>query len=113
MTRATILLAIALLMLSATSNASGQARPNVVFVIADDWSFPHAGAYGDRVVRTPNFDRVAREGVLFTRSYCGSPSCTPSRGAILTGQAVHRLENSGNLWSVLPKKFAVYPDLLE
>jgi N-sulfoglucosamine sulfohydrolase len=113
MTRAFVSLAIALLTLSATSDASGQTRPNIVFVIADDWSFPHAGAYGDKVARTPNFDRVAREGVLFTRAYCASPSCTPSRGAILTGQAVHRLENGGNLWSVLPKKFAVYPDLLE
>jgi arylsulfatase A-like enzyme len=84
-----------------------------VFVIADDWSWPHAGVYGDRVVKTPNFDRVAREGVLFTNAFCASPSCTPSRGAILTGQAVHRLENGGNLWSLLPKKFACYPDLLE
>jgi len=88
-------------------------RPNVVMLIADDWSFPHAGVYGDKVVKTPNFDRVAREGVLFTRSFCASPSCTPSRGALLTGQAIHRLENGGNLWSLLPRKFACYPDLLE
>ncbi len=88
-------------------------RPNVVVLIADDWSFPHAGVYGDKMVKTPNFDRVAKEGVLFTRSYCASPSCTPSRGALLTGKAVHRLENGGNLWSLLPKKFACYPDLLE
>ena len=92
---------------------AAEARPNIVLVIADDWSYPHAGVYGDRVVQTPNFDRVAREGVLFTRSYCVSPSCTPSRGALLTGQAVHRLENGGNLWSVLPQKFATYPELLE
>lgn len=88
-------------------------RPNILFAIADDWSWPHAGVYGDRVVRTPTFDRLAREGVLFTRLFCASPSCTPSRGAILTGQAIHRLENGGNLWSILPKKFACYPDLLE
>jgi N-sulfoglucosamine sulfohydrolase len=88
-------------------------RPNVIVAIADDWSFPYAGAYGDKVVKTPAFDRVAREGVLFTNAYCASPSCTPSRGAILTGQAAHRLENGGNLWSLLPKKFATYPDLLE
>jgi N-sulfoglucosamine sulfohydrolase len=88
-------------------------RPNIVLIIADDWSWPHAGAYGDKVVKTPAFDRVAAEGVLFTRTYCASPSCTPSRGAILTGQAVHRLENGGNLWSILPKKFVCYPDLLE
>src|SRR3954465_4514900 len=89
-----------------------EARPNILLCIADDWSWPHAGAYGDRVVRTPVFDRLAAEGVRFTRAYCASPSCTPSRGAILTGQAVHRLEEGGNLWSILPRKFACYPDLL-
>jgi arylsulfatase A-like enzyme len=98
---------------SARSDPQPSGRPNIVVTIADDWSWPHAGAYGDRLVKTPAFDRVAREGVLFTNAFCGSPSCTPSRGALLTGQAVHRLENGGNLWSILPAKFACYPDLLE
>ena len=44
-------------------------RPNIVLAIADDWSFPHAGVYGDRTVSTPNFDRVAREGALFTHAF--------------------------------------------
>jgi len=88
-------------------------RPNILFCIADDWGWPHAGAYGDNVVKTPTFDRVAAEGVLFTNAFCASPSCTPSRGAILTGQAVHRLEEGGNLHSILQTKFEVYPDLLE
>jgi len=88
-------------------------RPNILFCIADDWSFPHAGAYGDPVVKTPAFDRVAREGVLFTHAFCASPSCTPSRGGILTGQAIHRLKEGGNLWSFLRKEFVVYPDVLE
>lgn len=90
-----------------------QKRPNILFVIMDDWSWPHAGAYGDKIVKTPAFDRLAREGVLFTNTYCASPSCTPSRGSILTGQTIHRLEEGGNLWSILPKKFKVYPDVLE
>ncbi|MCY3021416.1 MAG: sulfatase [Planctomycetota bacterium] len=88
-------------------------RPSILFALADDWSFPHAGVYGDKVIKTPTFDRIAKEGVLFKHSYCASPSCTPSRGAILTGQAVHRLESGANLWSTLPLKFQVYPDLLE
>ncbi|MCX5674323.1 MAG: sulfatase [Planctomycetota bacterium] len=88
-------------------------RPNILFCIGDDWGWPHTGALGDKVVRTPTFDRVAREGVLFPYTYCASPSCTPSRGSILTGQMFWRLEEGGNLWSTLPKKFAVYPDLLE
>lgn len=88
-------------------------RPNILFIIADDWSYPHAGAYGDRVVKTPNFDRVAREGVLFTNAFCAAPSCTPSRASLLTGRAVHQLEEGGNLHAFLPAKFDVYPDLLE
>jgi N-sulfoglucosamine sulfohydrolase len=88
-------------------------RPNIVFAIADDWSYGHAGAFGDRAVRTPTFDRLAREGALFTYAFTASPSCTPSRAALLTGQAIHRLDDSGNLWSTLPRAHAVYPDLLE
>jgi len=67
-------------------------RPNIFLAIADDWSFPHAGVYGDRTVSTPNFDRIAREGARFTHAFVAAPSCTPSRAALLTGQAIHRLE---------------------
>lgn len=88
-------------------------RPNILLCIADDWSWPHAGAYGDPVVRTPSFDRVAREGVLFQHAFCAAPSCTPSRGGILTGQPIHRLREGGNLHGFLPRGFPVYPDLLE
>jgi len=88
-------------------------RPNILFAIADDWSWPHAGVYGDKVVKTPVFDRVAAEGVLFSHAFCSAPTCTASRGAILTGQAIHRLEEGGNLHSILREKFKVYPDLLE
>jgi arylsulfatase A-like enzyme len=88
-------------------------RPSILLAIADDWSWPHAGCYGDKTIATPAFDRLAREGVLFHNAFCASPSCTPSRAGLLTGQAIHRLEESGNLWSTLQKKFDVYPDLLE
>ncbi len=88
-------------------------RPNILFALADDWAWPHAGVYGDKVVHTPTFDRVAKEGILFSHVFCVSPSCTPSRAALLTGQTIHRLEESGNLHSILPKKFDCYPDLLE
>lgn len=77
-------------------------RPNILFCLADDWAWPHAGAYGDKVVKTPAFDRVAREGVLFTHAFSAAPSCTPSRAAMLTGQAPHRLEEGGNLHGFLP-----------
>ncbi|MHB8520604.1 MAG: sulfatase-like hydrolase/transferase [Limisphaerales bacterium] len=93
--------------------AAADARPNILFCLADDWSWPHARVYGDRTVRTPTFDRVAHEGVLFNFTFSSAPSCTPSRAAILTGQYPHRLEAGGNLWGHLPDKFKVYPDMLE
>ncbi|HKS37789.1 MAG TPA: sulfatase [Verrucomicrobiae bacterium] len=114
--QASIVLALAGLFhwpLLAGEPSRGDALPNILFCIADDWSWPHAGTYGDSVVKTPNFDRVAREGALFTRAFCAAPSCTPSRAAILTGQAPHRLREGANLWGFLPDRFPVYPDLLE
>ncbi len=92
--------------------AASVARPNIVLAIADDWGWPHAGAYGDSGVKTPTFDRLAREGVLFENAYVSSPSCTPSRGAIITGQHFARLGPAGNLWSVWPAGFSEYPRLL-
>jgi N-sulfoglucosamine sulfohydrolase len=88
-------------------------RPNIFFCIADDWGWPHAGAYGDSVVQTPTFDRLTREGVLFSHAYVSSPSCTPCRNALLTGQYHWRLEEGANLWSTLDVKFPVFPLLLE
>src|SRR5215217_1897260 len=103
-----------LALLLSTAFASGAERPNILFRIADDASYAHFAANGDPAVRTPVFDRVCREGVRFTRSHCSSPSCTPSRAAILTGRPFFQLEESGNLWSTLQKeKFAVYPNILE
>jgi arylsulfatase A-like enzyme len=88
-------------------------QPNILFAIADDQSYLHTSSAGYKAVSTPHIDRVATMGVRFTHSFCSSPSCTPSRGAILTGQHFWRLEEGGNLWSSLPTKFNLYPDLLE
>ena len=87
-------------------------RPNILFCIADDWGWPHAGAYGEPVVKTPTFDRIAKEGVLFHHAYISSPSCTPSRNAILTGQWHWRLNGGANLWSRLDQNLKVYPHML-
>ncbi|MCZ2073807.1 MAG: sulfatase [Bryobacterales bacterium] len=89
-------------------------RPSVLFLISDDQSWLHTSAGGDPVVRTPNFDRIAARGVRFTHSFCASPSCTPSRAGILTGQHIWRLKESGNLWSTLRREeYRVYPELLK
>lgn len=104
-----LLICLLLLMLPLPSSAK---QPNILFCIADDWGWPHAGAYGDPVVQTPTFDRLAQEGILFEHAFISSPSCTPSRGAILTGQWHWRLEGAGNLWSVFPDKFTTYEDII-
>ena len=76
---------------------TAQTRPNILFAISDDQSWLHTGAMGDPNVETPAFDRVASEGVLFTHAFAAAPSCTPSRGAILTGQSIWRIEEAGLL----------------
>jgi arylsulfatase A-like enzyme len=98
---------------AAQAQAAPAVRPNILLAIADDWSWPHAGAFGDAVVRTPAIDRLAREGARFLHAFVAAPSCTPSRAAILTGHYPHRLDEGSQLWGFLPKKFAVFPDLLE
>ena len=87
--------------------------PNILFCISDDQSYAHTGANGDPVIQTPAFDRVAREGIRFTRAFCDAPTCGPSRSAILTGQPIWRLEEAGNIHSTLPKKFLTYAELLK
>lgn len=95
------------------SPSSPNTRPNLLFAIADDWGYPHASAYAAPVIQTPVFDRVAREGILFTQAYISSPSCTPSRAAILTGQWHWRLRESANLHSTLDADIPVYTELLQ
>ena len=92
--------------------AGPDTRPNVLVIVADDWSWPHAEPYGQSVVATPNFNRLAANGVLFHNAFAAAPTCTASRGALLTGQHPHRLEQGMNLWSILPARFATYPDIL-
>ena len=86
-------------------------RPNILFAIADDAS--HMSAYGHRFVSTPNFDRVAADGVLFTAAFTTNPKCAPSRASILTGKHTWQLEDACCHFGIFPAKFRVYPDLLE
>lgn len=94
-----------------TEQKSG-ARPNIFFAIADDWGL-HAGVYGDPVVKTPVFDQLAKDGIVFEHAYVSTPSCTPSRAAILTGQWHWRLGTGANLYGSVPAKSPLYPELLK
>lgn len=96
----------------APPSASPRPRPNILFVIADDQSWPHASIYGSRASQTPAFDRVAREGALFTNSFCASPSCTPSRSAILTGRNIWQIGEAGILYGTIGAQEILFPHLL-
>ncbi len=85
--------------------------PNILFAIADDWG-AHAGAYGTPWVKTPGFDRIAKEGVLFTRAYTPVAKCAPSRAIVLTGRHAWQLEEAGNHMAVFPPKFQSWPETL-
>lgn len=97
-----------------TNGASGlEAPPNFVIFITDDESWLERSAYGWSKIPTPHFDRVAKDGVLFTHAYTSAPSCAPSRAALLTGRNFWELEEGAFIQAWLPGKFAVLPDLME
>lgn len=109
--RPTLLLAA----LSAASlgHAAEPTRPNILFVIADDWGGGHAGAYGCTWVETPNFDRVAREGLLFLNAYTPTAKCSPSRSSIMTGRHPWLLGAAANHSPCFPPEIGILPEALE
>ena len=80
------LCAIALLSLNVPALAADAERPNVVFIILDDLGPADLGCYGSKCIRTPNIDRLAREGIRFTREYAGCSVCAPTRSTLMTGR---------------------------
>ncbi len=99
--------------LDASVRNSGNERPNILIAISDDQSYPYASAYGSTSTQTPHFDRIAKDGVLFTNAFVASPGCSPSRAALLTGMYPWELEHAGTHASYFSKDFVVFPDLLE
>ena len=59
--------------------ALAQQKPNILFMLADDWAWSHASCLGTPGVQTPTFDRIVREGVLFRNAHVAAPSCSPPR----------------------------------
>lgn len=99
------------LILALAITTASAAPPNILFAIADDWS-PHAGAYGTSWVKTPAFDRVAREGLLFKHAYTPNAKCAPSRACILTGRNSWQLEEAANHVCFFPAKFKGWGEAL-
>jgi arylsulfatase A-like enzyme len=94
-------------------SGSGQDRPNILFCIADDASYPHFSANGCKWVNTPGFDRIAREGILFSNCYTPNAKSAPSRACVLTGLYSWQLGAAGNHICKFPADRVVVTDALE
>lgn len=90
-----LILAGILMALGALS-ATAQNKPNVVYVMADDLGYGDLGVYGQKIIQTPNIDRMAREGMRFTQMYAGSTVCAPSRAVLMTGKHMGHVSVRGN-----------------
>lgn len=109
----TILFAIEL---NGQSNTVNSKQPNILLCIADDASFEHVSAYGyghNKWVETPNFDSIAKEGLLFLNAYTPNAKCAPSRSSILTGRNPWQLEAAANHNPIFPNKFSTVMEALE
>lgn len=120
MARTSIALGGALLGSLATSIARAAAlgkpeaaRPNILLLLADDWSWQGSEAVDRLGLDMPTLARLRRGGITFQNAFVASPTCTASRGAILSGRYPWRLEQGANLASILPRHFPLYSDLLE
>jgi N-sulfoglucosamine sulfohydrolase len=108
--------AIALLLLiGALASAQGAvketAKPNLLLIIADDLAWDDIGCYGHPTIRTPNLDRLAREGMKFTRGFVTAASCSPSRASMLTGRYPHNTDAEELHWAV-PKEQVTFVEQL-
>src|SRR5688572_7159649 len=92
------MLTLALLMTFAAAPAAAADQPNIILIYADDIGYGDFGCYGAAAsLKTPNVDRLAREGIRFTSAYCTSATCTPSRYSMLTGEYAFRKKGTGVL----------------
>ncbi len=78
------------------AQAQTVSKPNVVFILADDLGYGDLGCYGQRLIQTPNLDRMAKEGMRFTQMYAGSTVCAPSRAVLMTGRHMGHVSVRGN-----------------
>ena len=95
------------------TEAKAAKPPNILLAISDDQSWPHASAYGCKFVKTPAFDRVAREGVLFHNAFAPAPQCSPTRAAILTGRNPWQNGDAAVHGTAIPESIPLYTRLLE
>ncbi|HEO71540.1 MAG TPA: N-acetylgalactosamine-6-sulfatase [Candidatus Hydrogenedentes bacterium] len=97
----------------AQENAKSGAKPNIIFVLADDLGYGELGCYGQKVIRTPHLDQMAREGMRFTQCYAGSTVCAPSRCCLMTGLHTGHAFTRGNGSPPLPSEEVTVAELLK
>jgi arylsulfatase A-like enzyme len=85
------------LLLAGAAWAQPARKPNVIFILVDDMGYADLSSFGSRDIRTPNIDRLAREGVKLTQMYSNGPVCTPTRAAFITGRYQQRV---GLEWAI-------------
>ncbi|MDA1164061.1 MAG: sulfatase [Planctomycetota bacterium] len=78
------------LLITASRLSDAAERPNIVFIFTDDHACQSIGAYGSKINKTPNIDRIANEGAVFLNSFCANSICGPSRACVLTGKHSHK-----------------------
>jgi arylsulfatase A-like enzyme len=96
----------------AQRSSKSTGRPNILLFVFDDASYEHFKANGSKWVNTPGFDRVAKEGLLFTNFYTPNAKCAPSRSSILTGLYPWQLKEAANHLGFFPPEFRVITEAL-
>ncbi len=100
--RLSIFLSLSLLIFSDAAAVALAARPNVIWIMADDLGYGDLGCYGQKVITTPNLDKMASEGMRFTQFYSGATVCAPSRSVLMTGLHHGHTRVRGNAGKVNP-----------
>ncbi|MHB0756724.1 arylsulfatase [Polaribacter sp. M15] len=95
------------------NNASITQKPNIIYILADDLGYGDLSAYGQTKFSTPNIDKLAKEGILFTQHYAGSTVCAPSRSSLMTGLHTGNTPIRGNSKMELPKKSLTIAEILK
>jgi arylsulfatase A-like enzyme len=98
------------LSLLASAEVRGAERPNLIWIMADDLGYGELGSYGQKIIQTPNLDRMAREGMRFTQFYAGATVCAPSRSVLMTGQHHGHTRVRGNAGKANPMAQALRAD---
>lgn len=109
--RALVLAAIAIAAVGTVRGEAAKGKPNILFLLSDDHSYPYLGAYGSKSVRTPNIDRLAGQGMRFDSMFVGCPQCVPSRATLMTGRSPVSVRMV-RFTSPLPPDVVALPDLL-